>query len=115
MAVQPTEIMWGSMVQCGIIFEVSVLSVVAGSLCNEIIFYLKHKPTYKAILYTNTKSSAKGHLLMLVKKAITTHTVDGDAIPLTGDSGLMMKNCLVSLFSGAIESKVSNLRVLIVW
>ena len=80
-SVQPTEIMWGSMARRGIIFDVSVLGVVTGSLCNEIVFYLKHKPTHKAILYTNTKSSAKGHLLTLVKKAMVTRKVDGDAIP----------------------------------
>jgi superfamily II DNA helicase RecQ len=113
MSVEPTAIMWGSMARRGIIFDVSVLGVVTPSISNEIILYLKHKPTYKVILYTNTKHSAEGHLLDLVKKAMTARSVEGDAIPLTGDSGLMMKNWLVSLFSGSIQSNVSNLRVLI--
>jgi hypothetical protein len=115
MSVEPTAIMWGSMARRGIIFDVSVLGVVTGSISNEIILYLKHKPSYKVILLytTNTKHSAEGHLLALVKKAMTDRLVEGDAIPLTGDSGLMMKNWLVSLFSGAIQSNVSNLRVLI--
>jgi hypothetical protein len=37
----------------------------------------------------------------------------GDAIPLTGDSGLMMKNWLVALFSGSIISDGSTLQVLL--
>jgi hypothetical protein len=43
-------------------FDVSVLGVVAGSMANEIVFYSKHNPTYKIILYTNTKLEAEGHL-----------------------------------------------------
>jgi hypothetical protein len=44
---------------------------------------------------------------------LASNSVDGDAIPLTGDSVLMMENWLVSLFSGFIESNVSDLRVLL--
>jgi hypothetical protein len=52
----------------GILFLVSVNGDVAGSISIEITLYLKHNPSYKAILYTNTKSSAEGHLLALTKK-----------------------------------------------
>jgi hypothetical protein len=114
MPVQPTNVCWGpAMAPHGITFDVSVLGIVAGSMANEIVFYLKHNLTYKVILYTNTKSSAEGHLLVLVKKALASKLVNGDAIPLTGDSGLMMKNWLILVFSGAIQSSVSNFCILL--
>jgi hypothetical protein len=65
MSVQPTEIFWGPMDCPGIIFDVSMLGVVMGSLSNDIVLYLKHNPTYRLILYTHTKSLAEGHLLAL--------------------------------------------------
>jgi hypothetical protein len=68
MAVKPTHIFWGPMDRRGILFLVSVNGDVAGSISNEIALYLKHKPSYKVIVYTNTKSSAEGHLLALAKK-----------------------------------------------
>jgi hypothetical protein len=58
--------------------------------------YLKHNPSYKVIVHMNTKSSAKGHLLALAKKRMDSNSVSGNAIPLTGDSGLMMRNWLVA-------------------
>jgi hypothetical protein len=67
------------MARRSIIFDASVLGVITGSISNEIVLYLKHKPTYKVLLYTNTKQSAKGRLLALVKKAMTTRLVEGDA------------------------------------
>jgi hypothetical protein len=45
----------------------------------------------------NTKSLAEGHLLALVKKMLASNSIDGDAILLTGNSGLMMKNWLIAL------------------
>jgi hypothetical protein len=57
---------WGPMARRGIIFDVSVLGVVSGSLSNQIVLYLKHNPTYKLILYTNTKLLAEGHILALI-------------------------------------------------
>jgi superfamily II DNA helicase RecQ len=113
MSVKSTHVYWGSMARRGILFLVSVNGDVAGAMSNEIAFYLKHSAIYKVIVYTNTKSSAEGHLLALAKKTLANHSIAGDAIPLTGDSGLMMKNWLVSLFSGAIQSPVSTLRVLL--
>jgi hypothetical protein len=113
MSVTPTHVYWGSMARRGIFFCVSVLGDIASSISNKIAFYLKHNATYKVILYTNTKSSAEGHLLTLVKKTMALNLVQGNAIPLTGDSGLMMKNWLVLLFLGAIQSPASNLRVLL--
>jgi hypothetical protein len=83
-------------------------------MSNEIAYYLKHSEIYKVVVYTNKNSLAKGHLLALAKKTMATNLVHGDAIPLTGGSGLlMMKNWLMSLFSGAIQSTVSSLRVLL--
>ena len=41
------------------------------------------------------------------------NVVSGDVISLTGDSGLMMKNWLVQLFSGDLQSTNTNLRVLL--
>jgi superfamily II DNA helicase RecQ len=109
MSVKPTQVLWGPMSRRGILLCVSVLGNLATPISNEIALYLKHDETYKVIVYTNTKSSAEGHLLTLAKKTMATHSVTGDAIPLTGDSGLMMKNWLVSLFSGAVQSPFSNL------
>jgi superfamily II DNA helicase RecQ len=113
MSVKPTQVLWGPMSRRGILLCVSVLGDLATPISNEIALYLKHDETYKVIVYTNTKSSAEGHLLTLAKKTMATHSVTGDAIPLTGDSGLMMKNWLVSLFSGAVQSPFSNLQVLL--
>jgi hypothetical protein len=55
---QPSD--WGPMARCSIIFDVSVLDIVASSMANEIVFYSKLNPTWKVIVYTNRKSSAKG-------------------------------------------------------
>jgi hypothetical protein len=82
-------------------------------MSNKIVFYLKHDPTYKVILYSNTKSSAEGYLLALAKKMLALNLIVGDTIRLTGNSGLMMKNWLVALFSGSIVSNRSTLRVLL--
>jgi hypothetical protein len=92
---------------------VTVAGNVCNSISNEIIYYLKHDATYKVILYSNTKSSAEGHLLALAKKTLSLNSVNCDTIPLTGDSSLMMKNWLVALFSGSIHSTGSNLQVLL--
>lgn len=82
----------------GILFCVFELgNVASASMSHEIALHLKHNETYKVIVYTNTKSLAEGHLLVLQ----------------CSDSGLMMKNWLVLLFSGAIQSSVSNLQVLL--
>jgi superfamily II DNA helicase RecQ len=113
MSVKSTHIHWGPMARRGISFCVSVLGEVSNCISNEIVVYLKHNPTYKVIIYSNSKSAAEGHLLALSKKSMASNSVDGDAIPLTGDSGLMMKNWLVALFSGSIQSQASNLRVLL--
>jgi hypothetical protein len=61
-------------------------------MSNEMALYLKYNVTYKVVVYTNTKWSAEGHLLMLAKKTLVSNSVTGDTLPLTGDSGLMMKN-----------------------
>jgi hypothetical protein len=89
--VTPTHVHWGCMACHGMLFHVSVLGDIASSISNEIAFCLKHNTTYKVIVYTNTKSSAVGHLLALVKKTLASNLVRGNAIPLTGDSGLMIK------------------------
>jgi hypothetical protein len=108
--VKPTDIIWGLMARRGILFCVSVLvDDVADSMFKKIFHYLKDDSTYKVILYSNTNSAAEGHLLALVKKTLAPNLIDGNAIPLTGDSGLMMKNWLVALFSGLIHSHVSIL------
>jgi hypothetical protein len=101
------------MARSGILFLLSVNGDVSGSMSNKIAFYLKHSAMYKVIVYTNTKSLAEGHLLALSKKTMANHSILGDVLPLTGNSGLMMKNWLVSLFSGDIQSPVSSLRVLL--
>jgi hypothetical protein len=75
----------------GILLLVSVNGDVAGSISNKSALYLKHNVIYKVIVYTNTKSLAEGHLLALAKKTMASNSVSGDAIPLTGESGLMMK------------------------
>jgi hypothetical protein len=106
---QKTAIIWGPMAQHGIIFNFSMLGDVSHCMSNKIVFYLKHDPTYKVILSLNTKSSAEGHLLALVKKTLASNSIGGDTIPLTGNSGLMMKNWLVALFLGSILSDVSTL------
>jgi superfamily II DNA helicase RecQ len=113
MSLKPTDIIWGSMARRGILFRISIMGDVSLSMSNEIVRYLKHDPSYKVILYSNTKSAAEGHLLALVKKTLVSNSIDGDAIALTGDSGLMMKNWLVALFSGSITSEASTLRVLL--
>jgi hypothetical protein len=113
MLVKSTHIYWGSMARRSILFIVSVNGDISGAMSDKIAFYLKHSAMYKVIVYTNMKSLAEGHLLALSKKTLANHSIPGDAISLTGDSGLMMKNWLVSLFSGAIQSPVSSLRVLL--
>jgi superfamily II DNA helicase RecQ len=113
MRIKPTHTMWGSMARRGILFLVSVSGDVASSMTSEIAHYLKHKEYYKVIIYTNTKSSAEGHLLTMAKRTMVANSLSGDCISLTGDSGLMMKNWLVGLFSGAVQSTSSNLRVLL--
>jgi hypothetical protein len=97
------------MAQRGILFRISIMGDVSLSVSNEVVRYLKHDPSYKVILYSNTKSAAEGHLLALVKKMLASNLIHGDAIALTGDSGLMMKNWLVALFSGTITSEASTL------
>jgi DNA helicase TIP49 (TBP-interacting protein) len=62
------------------------------SMSNKIVRYVKHNPSYKVILYSNTKSATEGHLLALFKKMLVSNSIQqGDVIALTGDSGLMMK------------------------
>jgi hypothetical protein len=113
MLVKPTHIEWGSMARRGISFCLSVSGDILNCISNEIVLYLKHDPTYKVIVYSNTKTSSEGHLLALAKKSMTSNSIAGAAIPLTGDSGLMMKNWLVALFSSSIQSDESNLQVLL--
>jgi hypothetical protein len=61
-----------------------VLGEIAGSISNEMAVYLKHKETYKVIVYTNTKLSAEGHLLELGKKVLSSNAVvSGNVIPLS--------------------------------
>jgi hypothetical protein len=107
MPVKPTNIIWGLMARCGILFRISILGCLSLSMSNIIVYYLKHDPTYKVILYSNTKSSADGNLLALVKKMLASNSITGDAI------ALMMKNWLVALFSGSIVSDASTLQVLL--
>jgi hypothetical protein len=93
------------MARRGILFGISILGDVSLSMSNKIVHYLKHNPSsYKVILYSNTKSVAEGHLLALVKKTLASNSIHGDVIALTGNSGLIIKNWLVALFSGSITS-----------
>jgi hypothetical protein len=110
MAVRPTHVHWGPMDWRSIAFCMTVAGNVCNSISKEIVYYLKYNnATCKVILYSNTKLSAEGHLLALTKKTVPSNLVDGDDIPLTGNSSLMMKNWLVALFSGSIHSSGSNL------
>jgi hypothetical protein len=69
----------------GITFCVTVAGDVCNSMSNKIVYYLKHDATYKVILYSNTKSSAEGHLLALAQKTLFLNLVNGDAILLWFD------------------------------
>jgi hypothetical protein len=73
MSVKSTHVYWGSMARHGILFLVSVNGDVSGAMSNKIAFYLKHSAMYKVIVYTNTKSLAEGHLLVLSKKTLANH------------------------------------------
>jgi hypothetical protein len=106
MPVKPINIIWEPMAQHGVIFHVSALGGVANCMSNEIVFYLKHDPAYKVILYSNSRASAEGHLLALMKKILVSNSINGDTIPLTGSSALMMKNWLIALFLRSILSNV---------
>jgi hypothetical protein len=112
-SVKPNDPIWGPMAWQGIIFCASVLCDVCSCMSNKIVLYLKHDPTCKVILYSNTKSLAKGHLLDNVKKTLASNLINGNTIPLTGNSGLMMKNWLIALFSGSVLRNVSTLQVLL--
>jgi hypothetical protein len=57
MSVKPTNIIWGPMAWRGILFRVSMLGDIANCMSNKIVFYLKHDPTDKVILYLKTKAS----------------------------------------------------------
>jgi hypothetical protein len=75
----------------------------------EIELALKRNESNKVLLYTNTRQSAEDSRLKRSETLLSTMSGGGDAIPLTGSTGLMMKNWLINLLSGKIESNVADL------
>jgi hypothetical protein len=73
------------------------------------LFSIQSSILPEKLLFTLTGNHPPRARLALVKKAMGSNLVDGNAIPLTGDSGLMMRNWLILLFSGAIQSNVFEL------
>jgi hypothetical protein len=72
------------------------------------------QPHLQGCCCSNSKSATEGHLLAFAAKPMAADSVDGDAIPLTGDLGSqMMKTWFVALFSGSIQSQASNLPLLL--
>jgi hypothetical protein len=61
------------------------------------------------IFFFQQKVIGRGALVGPCKENFGFNLVDSDAIPLTGNLGLMMKNWLVKLFLGSILSNGSNL------
>jgi superfamily II DNA helicase RecQ len=94
-------------------FAVSLHGEVFGPMFKEVESVLKANQTNKVLLYTNTKQSAEDVLLKRSETLLSSLEGCGDAIPLTGSTGLMMKNWLINLFSGETESDVANLRIVL--
>ena len=109
-----THYISGTMERREINFKVTITTQVVPEMKKEVAKYLKHDST-KAIVYTNTRTSAEDHLFDhfndLVESINT--DVEEDVMTLTGGTGVMMKAFLVDLFSNKISSDTCNLRVLI--
>jgi hypothetical protein len=97
--VTPTHLSWGAMQQRNLEFAVSVQAKVYGPMFQGVKKVLEHDPLSKVLLYTNTQATAEDVLLKKSENLLLSITGGGDAITLTGGTGLMMKNwiliCLV--------------------
>jgi hypothetical protein len=52
-------------------------------------------------------------LLKKSEKLLLSTTGGGDAIPLTGETGLMMKNWIVNFFGGDLKSDAANIGIVL--
>jgi hypothetical protein len=94
-------------------FAVSVHAEVYGPMFQGVKKALQHDQLSKVLLYTNTRATAEDVLLKKSENVLLSTTGGGDAITLTGGTGLMMKNWIVNLFGGDLKSDAANLRIVL--
>ena len=61
-------------------------------------------PDMKVLIFSNSRLSAEGSLLLMSEKVIESLKLKGEAISLSGDSGIMLKSFLMTLFSADGEA-----------
>jgi superfamily II DNA helicase RecQ len=111
--VTPTHLSWGAMQRRNLEFAVTVQADVYGPMFQGVKMVLERDLDSKVLLYTNTRATAEDVLLKKSEKLLLSTTGGGDAIPLTGGTGLMMKNWIVNLFGGDLKSDAANVRIVL--
>jgi hypothetical protein len=111
--VTPTHLSWGVMQRRNLEFVVSVHAKVYGPMSQGVKKALKRDPLSKVLLYTNTRATAEDVLLKKSESLLSIITGGGDALTLTGSTGLMMKNWIVNLFGGELRSDSANVWIVL--
>ena len=111
--VTPTNLSWGAMQRRNLEFAVSIQAEVYGPMFQGIKQALDRDPLSKVLLYTNTRATAEDVLLKKSENLLSIITGGGDALTLTGGTGLMMKNWIVNLFGGELKSEAANVRIVL--
>ena len=102
--ITPDLITWTDMNRRRIFFDVQVTGnptlSIRSSLKND---FQKH-PDIKAIVYTNSKKKAEESIMPMIEKVLNQCKVPGEAMSLTGDSGVMEKTYIMECFSVPVDA-----------
>jgi hypothetical protein len=105
LGMQPTYVEWTDMDRRRIFFDVQVSGSPATSIRTSVDFDYKTDRNIKTIVYTNSKRKAEETLAPMAEKILETHGIDGEVLPLTGDSGIMEKMFIMEGFAKPFDAE----------
>ena len=106
---KPTIVCWGEMARRSIAFIVHIFGSPTAGIKRFLSAAYKDHQSCKVLLYSNSKTNAETSLTNVAQLVLDKHHIAGDAIALTGDSGIMMKTFLMAAFCGEIQTMLNLL------
>ena len=95
----PDMITWTDMNRRRIFFDVQVTGNPTISIRSALKNDFQTHPQIKAIVYTNSKTKAEESITPMIEKVMEECMIPGEAMALTGDSGVMEKTFIMECFA----------------